>query len=121
MSRKRKNKTKKKQQHHGAEPSVAASSKYIDEPLDIDEERLSKRGIKTIAGGIGLLVVGFFVLTLTDPHGRNWASTVSPILILGAYAVIGFGIFLGDPKEEEGENTAEKTVEAASESSSEVS
>ncbi|PCI34841.1 MAG: hypothetical protein COB53_11600 [Elusimicrobia bacterium] len=115
MSRKRKNKNKKKKHHDGAGGAVAQSPHvdvYNDEPLDTEEERLSKRGIKTIAGGIGLLLIGFYVLTLTDPHGRNWASTVSPLLILGAYAVIGFGIFLGDPEEEEGEKTEEASSAA---------
>lgn len=57
---------------------------------------LSKRGKKVIGAGIALLVVGFIVLSLTDSAGQNWASTLSPFLILGAYAVIGVGIVLPD-------------------------
>lgn len=53
---------------------------------------ISKAGKKIIAAGIGLLVIGYFILTKTDPAGQNWASTVSPFLILGGYAVIGIGI-----------------------------
>lgn len=57
-------------------------------------ETISLRGKKAIGGGVALLALGFFVLTLTDPNGRNWASALSPFLILGAYGVIALGIFL---------------------------
>ncbi|MFA5139747.1 MAG: hypothetical protein WC728_10990 [Elusimicrobiota bacterium] len=61
------------------------------------DETFSSRGKKTIGVGIGLLVLGFIVLKFTDPAGGNWASTLSPFLILGAYGVIALGIFLPDP------------------------
>ena len=60
---------------------------------------ISRRGWKTIGAGIGLLVVGYSVLCFTDPRGQNWASVLSPFLILGGYAVIGTGILLPDPEE----------------------
>lgn len=47
-------------------------------------------------GGIGTLGIGYFVLSLTDPMGQNWASNVSPFLILGGYAIIGIGIVTKD-------------------------
>ena len=69
-------------------------------PPDLEAEPLSARGKKTIAAGIAVLILGFFVLSLTDPEGKNWASTLSPFLILGAYGIIAFGIFLPDPEPE---------------------
>jgi len=67
-------------------------------PIPLEGESITYRGMLTIGGGVGVLALGFFVLTLTDPAGSNWASHVSPLLILGGYAVIAAGIFLPDPK-----------------------
>jgi len=55
---------------------------------------ISQRGRIIIACGIGLLVIGFFTLTKANPEGSNWASIVSPILIIGGYVTIGIGIIL---------------------------
>ena len=60
---------------------------------------ISKRGKKIIAGGIGVVVLGFFVLSKTDPAGQNWASVLSPFLILGGYAAIAIGIIFPEKKE----------------------
>lgn len=46
-----------------------------------------------------MVALGFYLLSLTDPAGQNWASVVSPFVILGGYAVIGGGIVLPDPEE----------------------
>jgi len=62
-----------------------------------DPDAVSARGKKIIACGVFLVCVGFFVLTLTDPAGKNWASTVSPLLLVIGYAVIGVGIIIPDP------------------------
>ena len=62
-----------------------------------DSDAVSSRGKKIIALGVVLVCVGFFVLTLTDPAGKNWASTVSPLLLVIGYAVIGVGIVFPDP------------------------
>jgi len=62
--------------------------------LPLPSESISARGKKTIAAGVCVLVLGFIVLSLTDPQGRNWASALSPFLILGGYAVIAAGIFV---------------------------
>ncbi|MDE1977524.1 MAG: hypothetical protein KGI84_09750 [Elusimicrobia bacterium] len=75
----------KKKEKGGQTPSSAAPAAV---------EPISSRGKKVIALGIGILALGFYVLTLTDRMGRNWASNLAPFLILGAYAVIGLGIFL---------------------------
>lgn len=47
---------------------------------------------RLIGGGGALLALGFVILTWTDPYGRNWASVLSPALILGGYAVIFAGL-----------------------------
>lgn len=57
---------------------------------------LSRRGKKVIFSGIGVAVLGYIVLTFTDPAGQNWASVLSPFLILGGYIAIGIGILLPD-------------------------
>lgn len=61
-------------------------------------EEISSRGKKVIWAGIAVLCLGFYVLTLTDPNGRNWASSLSPFLILGGYAIVAIGIFVRDPE-----------------------
>lgn len=55
---------------------------------------ISHRGKIVILCGIGLLVIGFFILTKTNPEGSNWASIVSPILLIGGYITIALGIIL---------------------------
>lgn len=57
---------------------------------------ISKRGWKTIGVGVGIVVLGFVLLSFTDPQGQNFASHLSPFAILGGYAVIGFGILAKD-------------------------
>jgi len=57
---------------------------------------ISKLGRKVIFCGIAVLIVGYFVLTKTDPSGQNPASMISPFLILGGYLIIGIGIFVPD-------------------------
>ena len=64
----------------------------------VAEGGISTTGKKVIAAGIVLLIAGFYILTKTDPMGQNWASTLSPFLILGGYAAIGIGIILPDRK-----------------------
>ena len=61
---------------------------------------ISKRGWKIIGIGIGTAALGFYILTFTDPAGQNWASNLSPFIILGGYAVIAIGIVFPDKKEE---------------------
>ncbi|PIP81600.1 MAG: hypothetical protein CO113_17445 [Elusimicrobia bacterium CG_4_9_14_3_um_filter_62_55] len=120
MSKRRKNKNKKKKGHHaaagGADAPASHDASRLEKDADAWEtevERLSARGKKVIGGGIAVLALGFFILTLTDPSGRNWASTLSPILILGAYAIIFFGIFLPDPAAREEGGETEKDIEAS--------
>lgn len=65
------------------------------------EEGITKRGWKTIFIGIIVLIFGFWILTFTDPAGQNWASKLSPFLIIGGYVIIGIGIVLPDKKVED--------------------
>jgi hypothetical protein len=58
----------------------------------------TRRGKVTMAAGAALAALGFFVVTLTDPAGQNWASNLCPFLILGGYTLIGVGIVLPDPE-----------------------
>ena len=58
---------------------------------------ISKRGKKVIGIGVAGVVLGFWILTYTDPAGKNWASTLSPALLVLGYALIGVGIVLPDP------------------------
>jgi hypothetical protein len=59
-------------------------------------ESITSRGWKVVGAGVLILALGFFVLTYTDPLGKNWASKLSPFLILGAYGIIAAGILLPD-------------------------
>lgn len=88
MSKKKK---KKAFVHDGDSPAAGIEG---GKAVSVDKEAISSRGWKTIGGGLVILLLGFGTLSLTDPEGRNWASTLSPFLILGAYAVIALGIFL---------------------------
>jgi hypothetical protein len=64
------------------------------------DEPISPKGWRVIAGGTISVLLGFLALTRADAMGRNWASTVSPLLILGGYALVAVGIFV--PAEGEG-------------------
>ena len=57
---------------------------------------ISILGRKMILVGVAILVCGFILLTRTDPAGQNWASILSPFLILGGYLIIGIGIITPD-------------------------
>jgi len=68
-------------------------------PRPAEEPILSRRGKIAIAAGIATAAVGYYILTLTDPAGQNWASDLCPFVILGGYALIGIGILLPDPSD----------------------
>lgn len=55
---------------------------------------LSPVGKRLVMAGGTLVLLGFGVLSRADAMGRNWASSLSPFLILGGYAAIGIGLFL---------------------------
>ncbi len=58
---------------------------------------VSGRGKKIICSGIVFLILGFWILTLADPSGRNWASTLSSFFLVLGYVLIGVGIVFPDP------------------------
>lgn len=62
---------------------------------------ISPQGKKVIGAGVALIALGFVVLSYADPLGRNWASSTTPFLILGGYALVAMGIFwpVAAPKE----------------------
>lgn len=62
---------------------------------------ISKMGKKIIIFGIFIVIAGFYILTKTDSYGQNWASKLSPFLILGGYTIIGVGIIYPDKKQED--------------------
>ncbi|OGS44509.1 MAG: hypothetical protein A2539_01250 [Elusimicrobia bacterium RIFOXYD2_FULL_34_15] len=66
-------------------------SKAIQLP-QIQEKMISKRGKTVISIGIGLLIIGYLILTKTNPQGDNWASIISPFLLIGGYITIAIGI-----------------------------
>jgi hypothetical protein len=45
-----------------------------------------------IAAGCGSLIIGYALLTKTDPAGQNLPSLLSPLFIIGGYISIGIGI-----------------------------
>jgi len=47
---------------------------------------------KKIISGIILLVVAFFVLSKTDPYGKNFASRAVPFIFVFSWFLIGWGI-----------------------------
>ena len=55
---------------------------------------ISKRGLRIILAGAAVLIIGYIILTKTDPAGQNWASKLSPFLILGGYVIVGAGILV---------------------------
>jgi hypothetical protein len=52
---------------------------------------LSPHSKKLVFAGLCLVLFGFWILTYTDPAGQNWASTLSPLLLVLGYFFIGLG------------------------------
>ena len=90
---------KKQGQAGGKQSQVNARGAAIQSPAaPLTSKVISSRGKKVIAAGIVMLALGFFILSKTDPQGQNWASMVSPFLIVGAYILIAVGIILPESK-----------------------
>ncbi|MBI4386582.1 MAG: hypothetical protein HY551_04310 [Elusimicrobia bacterium] len=68
---------------------------------------LSALGKKLILVGLISVAGGFFVLSRTDPYGRNRASHLAPYLLLGGYGLIAAGL-LAKNGETEGRSEAMK-------------
>jgi hypothetical protein len=67
-----------------------------EKPL-VPPPTITRRGWKLVFSGIGVVVLGFFILSAADPSAQNWAGVVAPFVILGGYALIGFGIITKNP------------------------
>jgi len=98
MSRRKRKKDKKKKGHQESPTTAEPQKAVVASVAELEQEDISKRGKKTIAAGCVFLCIGFFLLKLTDPEGKNWASTLSPLIILSSYGLIAFGIFLPEPE-----------------------
>jgi len=57
-----------------------------------DIQQITKTGWKIIICSVISLAIGFFLLTFTNPEGNNWASIISPIIIVLSYIFIAIGI-----------------------------
>jgi hypothetical protein len=80
-----KNPRRQQQESAASKPSAVSSGASI-----------SLRGRKVIGIGVACVILGFIILTRTDPAGQNWASTLSPALLVLGYTLIGVGIVLPD-------------------------
>ena len=86
-----------KKNKHKHQPSIRPDKALEQGRPGVIPSPISKRGWKAIGAGIGLLIVGYIVLSKADSMAQNWAGIISPFLILGGYAIIGIGIILKDP------------------------
>ncbi len=57
---------------------------------------ISKKGFKIIICSIFSLAIGFILLKFTNSEADNWASVMSPILIISSYIFIAIGILVKD-------------------------
>lgn len=92
--------SKKKRRKEGREGGNTPEAGVPAASGPVEDDPITRTGRLTIAAGVVLAAAGFFVLTKADPMGRNWAASLSPFLILGGYAVMGWGIFRDDPAPE---------------------
>lgn len=88
----------KKKRKEGREGGNTPGADVPSASAALGADPISWTGKKTIAAGVVLSAAGFLVLTRADPMGRNWAAALSPFLILGGYAFMGWGIFRDDPE-----------------------
>jgi hypothetical protein len=58
----------------------------------------SKQGRRTMLIGGAAIIIGFVLLSFTDPAGQNWQSVASPATLILGYVLIGIGIVQKDPQ-----------------------
>ncbi|MFQ3675593.1 MAG: hypothetical protein SNJ64_03520 [Endomicrobiia bacterium] len=72
------------------------TKKTFSKKRDSDDKKqfvgISSYGKKIILFSIIFLVIGFVLLKFTDSEGTNWASTISPFIIILSYIGIAIGI-----------------------------
>ncbi|MFH1416624.1 MAG: hypothetical protein ABIH89_11135 [Elusimicrobiota bacterium] len=49
-----------------------------------------------IGTGIGLLIVGFFVLSRANRMADNWAGFAAPFLLVSGWIIIAVGLWKGE-------------------------
>jgi len=80
---------------HGGKHSVYNSPHNAGSQQKRGGDGITSTGWKVILSGIASLIIGFFILSRTDPAGQNWASNISPFIMLASYGIIGAGILAG--------------------------
>jgi len=60
----------------------------------LEDEKGSWTSIITFGVGFVLLVIGYIILSLVNSQGDNWASVVSPLMIIGSYIIIAISFLL---------------------------
>jgi hypothetical protein len=71
-------------------------SETMGKPMNLSPQTQRQAFRKKITFIIGLasIFIGFFLLTLTNPEGNNWASILSPLMIIGGYIVFIVALLL---------------------------
>jgi len=49
-----------------------------------------------IGSGIGILIIGFFVLSRANRMADNWAGFAAPVLLVTGWIVISVGLWKGE-------------------------
>lgn len=65
-------------------------------PMDLSLQTRKQAFRKKVTFIVGLIsiFIGLFLLTLTNPEGNNWASILSPLMIIGGYIVVIVALLL---------------------------
>jgi hypothetical protein len=55
----------------------------------------NKKGLYIIGIALGVLALGYIILSKVNSDASNWQGAVSPILIIGGYILVAVGIMVG--------------------------
>ncbi len=71
-------------------------SEIVGKPTSLSSQTQKQafRKTVTIIAGTASIIIGLFLLTLTNPEGNNWASILSPLMIIGGYVAVIVGLLL---------------------------
>jgi hypothetical protein len=71
-------------------------SEIVGKPTNLSPqtEKQAFRKKVTLIAGTASIVIGLFLLKYTNPEGNNWASILSPLMIIGGYVVVIIGLLL---------------------------
>jgi hypothetical protein len=73
-------------------PSPLTSSSKSSEAPASPSPILTKKSVVPVTLGLGCLLLGFALISVTNPSGDNWASHLCPLLLLSGYICIGLGL-----------------------------